>query len=56
MQTGKIASQCSHATLGLYKDLLRSKDASVKRMLLTWDELGGNKDIFTVHLSQLFFS
>jgi hypothetical protein len=41
MQTGKIASQCSHATLGLYKDMLFSKNPAFHRILEEWDDLGG---------------
>jgi len=41
MSKGKTASQASHATLGLYKNIVKRPDLSDD--LTTWDETGGRK-------------
>ena len=41
MQKGKIASQCSHATLGLYKQIMKKKKC--EKMLEDWENNGTKK-------------
>ncbi|KAH7160711.1 peptidyl-tRNA hydrolase PTH2-domain-containing protein [Dactylonectria macrodidyma] len=44
MTKGKIAAQCSHATLACYKKLARSPEGSAERKLLArWEKLGQAK-------------
>lgn len=43
MFVGKIAAQCSHATLSCYKTLLRSSSASTRSILSRWERTGQGK-------------
>mmetsp|Transcript_41071 Transcript_41071/g.131372 ORF Transcript_41071/g.131372 Transcript_41071/m.131372 type:complete len:165 (+) Transcript_41071:1511-2005(+) len=48
MGKGKIAAQCSHATLGLYKKLWRRREPALKR----WEEVGQAKVVLKVDTEQ----
>ena len=41
MSAGKVAAQCSHATLGLYRDVLN--EPKYLTALRTWERTGGKK-------------
>lgn len=41
MKTGKVSAQCSHAAIGLYKKLIKSK--KYEKMLDAWENNGQKK-------------
>jgi len=50
MQKGKIASQCAHASIGLYKKLLKNKND----LLDDWEETGCKKIVLKVDNENAF--
>jgi len=50
MQKGKIASQCAHASIGLYKKLLKNKN----NLLDHWEQSGSKKIILKVDNESTF--
>tara|TARA_B110001454_G_scaffold216703_1_gene240457 strand:- start:120 stop:515 length:396 start_codon:yes stop_codon:yes gene_type:complete len=44
MQKGKIASQCAHASIGLYKKLLKNKN----NLIEDWEQSGSKKIVLKV--------
>jgi PTH2 family peptidyl-tRNA hydrolase len=50
MQKGKIASQCAHASIGLYKKLLKNKN----NLLNDWEKSGSKKIVLKVDNESVF--
>jgi PTH2 family peptidyl-tRNA hydrolase len=50
MQKGKIASQCAHASIGLYKKLLKNKN----NLLNDWEKSGSKKIVLKVDNESAF--